>query len=149
VLIGEGEELRVDASATAELRRRALAERLGRDPRPYAGPRLPVVRRITEHLDVVAQDGGDWLACSRCGQPLGPARENYKLSCQRIDRPIQVANMLIGDPKRFIEDGVQFRQFCCPACGGLVENEVCRSQDPLLSDIELNLQVQDGATRQD
>ena len=69
---------------------------------------------------------------------LGPARENYKLHCHRIDRPIQAANTLIGEPQRFIDDGVQFRQFCCPACGGVIENEVCRSQDALLYDIELN-----------
>jgi acetone carboxylase gamma subunit len=33
---------------------------------------------------------------------------------------------------------VQFRQFYCPACGGLLENEVCRAEDPLLWDIELS-----------
>jgi acetone carboxylase gamma subunit len=96
-----------------------------------------VVRQITEYLDLVARGDEPWLACSRCSQPLGPARDNYKLHCHRTDRPIQVANMLIGEPHRFIEDGVQFRQFCCPACGGLIENEVSRVQDPVLADIEL------------
>jgi len=57
--------------------------------------------------------------CSRCGQPLGPASENYKAHCHRIDRPIQAASTLIGDPQRFIEDAVLFRSFCCPECGGL------------------------------
>ena len=79
-----------------------------------------------------------WLACSRCGQPLGPAQENYKLHCHRIDRPIQAANTLIGEPQRFIDDAVHFRQFCCPACGGLIENEVCRDHDSLLYDLELD-----------
>ena len=69
---------------------------------------------------------------------LGPASENYKTHCHRIDRPIQSAGTLIGDPQRFIEDAVQFRQFCCPACGGLIENEVCRAQDPVLRDVELH-----------
>jgi N-methylhydantoinase B len=137
VLTGEGEALRVDAPATTELRLQALAERLGREPKPYAGPRLPVVRQITEYLDLVDRDGVRWLACSRCGQPLGSAGENYKLHCHRIDRPIQAASPLIGDPQRFIDDRVEFRQFCCPACGGLIENEVCRAQDPLLHDIDL------------
>lgn len=53
---------------------------------------------------------------------------------------IQAANPLIGDPQRFIDDAVQFRQFCCPACGGLIENEVCRAQDPVLWDIELEIE---------
>jgi N-methylhydantoinase B len=138
MLVGEGEELRVDVAATAALRHAALVERLGREPRPYAGPRLPVVRQITEYLNLVARDGEHWLGCSRCGQPLGPARDSYKLHCHRIDRPILAANTLIGEPQRFIDDGVQFRQFGCPGCGGVIENEVCRSQDALLYDIELN-----------
>src|SRR6266566_1913446 len=136
-LVGDGEELRVDGAATAALRHAALVERLGREPRPYAGPRLPVIRHITEYLDLVERDGSHWLACSRCGQPLGPARENYKLHCRRIDRPIQAANTLIGEPQRFIDDAVQFRQFCCPACGGVIENEVCRGQETVLRDIEI------------
>ncbi len=70
------------------------------------------MRHVTEYLDLVERDGARWLACARYGQPLGPGRENYKLH-------------------------VQFRQFCCPACGGLIENEVCRAQDPVLWDIEL------------
>jgi len=90
-------------------------------------------------LDLVERDGTAWLACGRCGQPLCSARENYKLHCHRIDRPIQAANTLIGDPQRFIDDAVQFRQFCCPACAGLIENEVCRAQDPVLWDIELEM----------
>jgi N-methylhydantoinase B len=137
VLVGEGEELRVDVEGTGALRRAALIQRLGREPRPYAGVRLPIVRRITEYLDLVERDGARWLACSRCKQPLGPAQENYKLHCHRNDRTIQAANTLIGEPHRFIDDTVHFRQFYCPGCGGLIENEVCRAQDALLHDVEL------------
>ena len=96
-----------------------------------------MVRHITECLDLVDRSGRRWLACSRCGQPLGAVHENYKLHCRRLDRPIEAANTLIGDPQRFIDDAVQFRQFCCPACGGLIENEVCRASDAVLHDIEL------------
>jgi N-methylhydantoinase B len=141
VLTGEGEDLRVDVEATAELRRRALVERLGREPRPYAGPKLRVVCQITEYLNLVEQEGGQWLACSRCGQPLGQASENYKLSCHRIDQRIQVANTLVGEPQRFIDDAVHFRQFCCAACGGVIENEIARASDPVLADIELRVDV--------
>src|SRR5438034_1280985 len=136
--VGEGEGWRGDASATAALRHAALVERLGREPRPYAAPRLRVLRSITEYLDLVERDSAHWLACSRCGQPLGPARENYKLHCHRIDRPIQEANTLIGEPGRLIDEAVEFRQFCCPACGGLIENEVRRAHDPTLWDIALD-----------
>jgi N-methylhydantoinase B len=137
VLAGEGEDLRVDVEATAELRRRALVERLGREPRPYTGPRLRVVRQVTEYLNLVDRDGEEWLACLRCGQPLGAVAENYKVHCHRLDSPIHVASPLIGDPGRFIDDAVQFRQFCCSACGGVLENEVARRQDAVLWDIQL------------
>jgi hypothetical protein len=63
--------------------------------------------------------------------------ENYKHQCHRIDRAILASSTLIGEPLRFIDDLVEFRQFCCPACGGLIENEVCRAQDEILSDIQL------------
>jgi acetone carboxylase gamma subunit len=138
VLAGEGEELRVDVEATAELRRRALVERLGREPRPYSGPQLRLIRQITEYLNLVQLGSEHWLACARCGQPLGPARENYKAHCRRIDRSIEAASLLIGEPLRFIDDAVQFRQFCCPACAGLIENEASRAGDAVLHDIELS-----------
>jgi acetone carboxylase gamma subunit len=129
----------VDVEATGELRRRALVERLGREPKPYDGPRPAVVRRITEYLDLVAVDGRPSFGCSRCGQPLGPVNDNYKSHCRRIDRSISSSNSLIGEPSRFIDDAVQFRQFVCPACGGLIENEVSRAGDDVLNDIALQL----------
>ena len=138
-LTGEGDELRVDVSATVDLRRSALTERLGREPRSYAESPLPLVRKITDYLYLVDHHGSLWLACARCGAPLGPARENYKLHCHRIDRPIRFSNTLIGEPQRFIDDAVHFRQFCCKVCGGLIENEVCRASDHVLWDIELDV----------
>jgi acetone carboxylase gamma subunit len=129
----------VDVEATAELRRRALVERLGREPRPYAGPKFPVLRQITEYLSLVRSGGELWLGCSRCGEVLAPAKDNYKLHCRRIDRRVEFANMLIGDPHRFVDSVAEFRQFCCPACGGVIENEICCATDPVLSDIQLDV----------
>jgi acetophenone carboxylase len=92
---------------------------------------------LTEYLDLVVVNGARHLGCARCGHVLCDARENYKAHALRIDRPIQAANPLIGDPQRFIDAAVEFRQFYCPACGGLIENEVSRAEDPLLQDIQL------------
>jgi len=127
----------VDREATEALRRQAIVERLGRPPDRPIAPRPAVLMHVTESLDLVALDGERRLACARCGHALGPAGENYKVHALRRDRPIQSANPLIGDPQRFIDARVEFRQFYCPACGGLRENEVCRAEDPLLHDIEL------------
>jgi N-methylhydantoinase B len=135
-LIGGEDDLRVDGPATEAWRRAAIVERLGREPRPPA-LRHPVRYHVTETLDLLAVAGAPHLGCARCGHVLCAARENYKAHALRRDRPIQAANPLIGDPSRFIDAAVQFRQFYCPACGGLLENEVCRAEDPLLWDIEL------------
>ena len=135
-LVGGEDDLRVDGPATADLRRRAIAQRLGREPRA-PGHRHSLVAHVSETLDLVTAGGEKSLSCARCGRVLCAARENYKLHALRIDRPIQAANPLIGDPGRFIDAAVQFRQFYCPDCGGLLENEVCRAEDAVLMDIEL------------
>jgi acetone carboxylase gamma subunit len=45
----------------------------------------------------------------------------------------------VGDYKRYIDDEPIFRQYFCPSCGRLVENEVARAGEPALQDIELKL----------
>jgi hypothetical protein len=132
-----GDEPVVDVDATTALRRQAIVERLGREPNAPVSPRPTVIMQVTEALDLVDDAGTRRLACARCGHGLCGERESYKVHAHRIDRPIQAANPLIGDPQRFIDARVEFRQFYCPACGGLLENEVCRAGDPLLHDIEL------------
>ena len=64
---------------------------------------------------------------------------NYKSCCVRIDRPVQASNPIVGDPKRFIFPLPQFRQFCCPGCGALIENEIAIAEEPLLMDVQLHL----------
>ena len=48
------------------------------------------------------------------------------------------ANPNIGDYKRYIDDRPMFRQFHCPGCGALIENEIARADDEVLRDIELD-----------
>jgi N-methylhydantoinase B len=136
VLRGEEDEVEVDAGATTALRHQALVERLGREPRAPA-ERAPVLRGVSECLELVSVGGRAHLGCARCGHVFCPASENYKAHALRLTHPIQVSNPLIGDPGRFIDAAVEFRQFCCPDCGGLIENEVSRAHDPVLWDIQL------------
>ena len=75
--------------------------------------------------------------CAKCATDLGPISRNYKERCVRNDLPIEASNPIVGDPKRFIDPLPHFRQFCCPGCGLLVENEIAVSQDPLLKDVEI------------
>jgi acetone carboxylase gamma subunit len=98
-----------------------------------------VIARATENLDIRRENGSLHCACAKCGADLGPLRDNYKEHCVMEEREITAANPNIGDWKRYIDDKPVFRQFTCPGCGALVENEVARADDPVLRDIELHL----------
>jgi N-methylhydantoinase B len=121
-----------DAKATQVERERLRLERIGGKP---SGRKLSgtVGLRPTENLAV---RDGHW-SCAKCATDLGPLRENYKAHCVRLDSPIQSSNPIVGDPARFIDPKPQFRQFCCPGCGLLIENEIAVDTEPLLADVEL------------
>ncbi len=96
-------------------------------------------RRIGETIDeastglTVKRDGnGRYWACAKCSAYLGPLSANYKDACIREDREVSSCNPLIGDPSRFIDDPVVFRQFYCCGCGTLIDNEVAVADDPVL-----------------
>jgi acetone carboxylase gamma subunit len=78
------------------------------------------MRQIDHHLAI---DGGS-IVCRGCGHVLGPADRNFKEGAVRRDLPIEAANPLIVDPAIFIDDEVVFRQYVCPGCATLLENEV-------------------------
>ncbi|HEX8010029.1 MAG TPA: hydantoinase B/oxoprolinase family protein [Casimicrobiaceae bacterium] len=98
-----------------------------------------VVLRVTDNLDLRRERSALRMACSKCAADLGPVRDNYKEHCVRSDSDIRAANPNIGDYRRYIDDRPVFRQFFCPGCGALIENEVARESDPVLRDIELQM----------
>jgi acetone carboxylase gamma subunit len=87
--------------------------------------------------EALAVYGNKHFGCAKCGTDLGPLSQNYKDHCVRNDLPIQASNPIVGDPRRFIDPEPQFRQFCCPGCGLLVENEIAVAEDPVLRDVEI------------
>ena len=72
-----------------------------------------------------------------CATDLGSVKENYKHGCAIQTLPITASNPHVGDYLRYIDDEPVFRQFFCPGCGRLIENEIARFDDDLLVDIEL------------
>jgi N-methylhydantoinase B len=92
---------------------------------------------IRKKMPEPSKDSMRWC-CRACRADLGLMSENYKLACRRHDAPIQSANPNIGDWRRYIDDEPVFRQFFCPGCGRLIENEIARRSDGLLQDIELS-----------
>jgi N-methylhydantoinase B len=133
-----GADGKLDAPATKRLRaeRRDAHRRKDGTVRILAGKAMA---HITDNLDVRKENGGLHTACSKCAADLGPVRDNYKDHAVRVDREITAANPNVGDWKRYIDERPVFRQFFCPGCGALLENEVAREGDPPLCDIELHL----------
>jgi acetone carboxylase gamma subunit len=86
-------------------------------------------------LNVLADGDDRFWTCATCSTELGDAEKNYKEGCIREDHPVTDSNPLIGAPERFIDDLVTFRQFFCPGCGRLIDNEVAVDSDPVLADI--------------
>jgi N-methylhydantoinase B len=120
-----------DPQATALERDRLRHGRIGkRSGRKLDGK---VSFLATENLAVRANR----YSCAKCATDLASIRENYKSGCVRNDLPIKASNPIVGDPARFIDPTPQFRQFCCPGCGLLIENEIAIADDPILMDVQL------------
>ncbi len=95
--------------------------------------KTPATMQLTENLSLHNQE----YCCAKCATKLAGRGENYKDGCVCEDHEVSVSNPWIGDPSRFIDDEPVFRQFFCPGCGALVENEIALRNDPYLMDINL------------
>ena len=136
VVIGADE--RLDVAATEKLRagRRAARIRKNGKARVLAGK---VKVQLTDNLAVRREADGLHSCCAKCATDLGHISGNYKEHAVRQDNDIRTANPNIGDYRRYIDERPIFRQFFCPGCGALLENEIAREGDPVLRDIELTM----------
>ena len=125
----------VNEEKTVAHRQSILDERLKRHQLPCTKRGGEVKYEISPSLNVQRDADGDYWACGKCSTDLGPTDEAYKSGCIREDHAVSSSNPLIGAPERFIDDAVSFRQFFCPGCGTLIENEVAVDTDDVLSDI--------------
>lgn len=132
-----GDDLQVDAEATATLRNEVIAARRGWQP---ASSRWPVkepvesvaatgegTRKVHPHVQAADVDGERVLACT-CGQVLTQYRGNYKLGLLVDDSPV-TAIPLVGDPARFLDVPMVFRRYCCPRCSTILASEVVRADE--------------------
>jgi N-methylhydantoinase B len=136
VVVSADEKLDPEATTRLRAERRDVHRRKDGLVRRLTGK---VVAHITDNLDVRKDNGSLHTACSKCAADLGPVRENYKDHAVRADNEIASANPHVGDWKRYIDERPVFRQFYCPGCGALLENEIAREGDPVLRDIELRM----------
>lgn len=141
VILGD----QVNEEATESLRA-TLRSRRKSHPRQSSLPLRTLggkpIREITANLSVRSDPQAKGKArkrwcCAGCANDLGPTTENYKLACAMLESPVTASNPHVGDPSRYIDSKPVFRQFFCPSCGLLIENEIALSADPILRDIEV------------
>lgn len=136
VVVTADEKLDSDATKRLRAERRDAHRRKDGAVRTLTGK---VIAQITDNLAVRKANGGLHTCCAKCAADLGPVRENYKDHAVRADDEIAASNPNVGDWKRYIDERPVFRQFFCPGCGALLENEIAREGDPVLCDIELHM----------
>ncbi len=83
--------------------------------------------------------------CARCSHAIGPARDNYKKGLLVSARTPSDVHAPILDPQRyeftFAPDPqwCSLLEYCCPACGHLVEVEYVPPGHPPAYDIEWDI----------
>ncbi len=126
----------VDAAATesrrAELRESRSSWSGTPSGRQVSGDGAPLGSRLR-----LVDDGGEQVIACDCGTVLAGAGENWKDGALSREAPLQEGNALIPDPNRIVDDEVVIRQYACPSCLRLIDNEVCRSSEERLWDIKL------------
>lgn len=133
---------KLDVEATAEHRRALRSRRATGNARKSRGAPL---FHATVNVEVRREDGDTHYCCTKCDAVLGSIEDNYKEGCILEVAPITHATPLAGDPHRYIDTNPIFRQFYCPGCGSLVDNEVAIEGTPLLRDISFDLPDNDLA----
>ena len=91
-----------------------------------------MARPFDESLDIVDTPGGDRLECRTCGERVCDADEAYKHHLLQSVKPLTEANQLLVDPDHYIDEEMEYREYYCPGCGRMIENEiVLAEQDPV------------------
>lgn len=135
-VVVDADNLTLDQDATHALRSELRQKRVAGHDQSVTHLDGPATLQVTETLAIKEASDGPHYSCVSCSASLGPVSENYKSKCVSEDTPIQRATPTAGDPKRFVDPDPVFRQFFCPGCGTLIENEVTIKGSTLLRDFE-------------
>ncbi len=85
-----------------------------------------VLLRISDHLYIVAKEGGGRVTKCDCGYEFGDYRANWKLECQVYVRKTdeEIGEVITIPEARHNTDLVEMREFYCPGCYALLGVEV-------------------------
>lgn len=91
-----------------------------------------------ENLLIVDGESGPELECKSCGEQICGTDELYKEHLLQAVRPLEDANQLLVDPSQYIDDEMEYREYYCPGCGLMIENEVILAESEPVSDKEVS-----------
>jgi len=129
----------IDVEATEARRAAIIADRLTW-PGPSGSRTAPAgsdERAVGPGIVVVADGDGRSLACGACRTVLAPADGNWKDGARVREIPLEEGNRHQPPVATLTDDDVVLRQFACPGCGCLLDNEVRRAAEPPLWDLRL------------
>lgn len=90
------------------------------------------MNQLDVHLGLKRIDGEERIVCRHCGENICSRDRNYKRHLLSAVRSVEEAGPKINSPEEFVDDEIEFRQYYCPGCGTLVENEFLPSgHDPI------------------
>jgi N-methylhydantoinase B len=137
----------VDAAATSQRRdeirrervRRAAPPRIALSPQPSPnGTPVTHLHDVAEELELVAIGADRYIVCKDCGHFICTADANYKLGAARLGGSLmEIDAELFPDPALEFDVAIVYRQYLCPKCGVLLENELVRADEPPVWDVRL------------
>ena len=91
-----------------------------------------IVLPLTERLDIVDHGGRPEVRC-QCGQSFGDYRENWKLrSAIFVRDSTELLAEVYGEDHGYDPALVEFREYVCPGCGGLLDLETVPPGTPVI-----------------
>jgi acetone carboxylase gamma subunit len=90
---------------------------------------------------VLEHDGVNVFACEGCLTVLSPISQNWKDGALVGEIELTQANSLCPDPATLIDDDFVLRQYACPGCARLLDNDVQRRGEPPMWDFRLGEKV--------
>jgi N-methylhydantoinase B len=95
-------------------------------------------RPFDENLVIVDDESGGLLACRSCDERICKTDDQYKYHLLQAVKPLTEANQLLVDPDNYIDDEMEYREYYCPGCGLMMENEVIMADRDPISDKEVD-----------
>lgn len=137
-VVVDPDDFTVDEGATKEARREARSRRLQLSEGKRSFVDASGAERIApfnEVMEVVSWKGDRYIRC-QCKHIISPVMENYKLHALQYEAPLNEAGPWVN-PDNLGDGRLVLRQFYCPNCQVVLENEVTRKDDPVLWDTQL------------